>query len=133
MKRKKRVRVLFDEDCAVESKQPALVKDDDILEATPPTCSSIKKMAKTEDTPLPDPFPFPTNFRPDVHACLAQKRMTKSARANYFSSVAYAMFQFKRYPTRDDFVSVSRQIIEKYPFLGSVGLGTSYVSLCTYM
>ena len=38
VKWKKRVQVLFDDDCAVKSKQPVLVKDDDILEATPPTC-----------------------------------------------------------------------------------------------
>lgn len=125
------MRTLFDNDLTdqVEKKLPVIVKDDIDLDEARPSCSSIKKMAKMDDTPFPDPFPFPTNFRPDIHACLARKRMTKSARAAYFSSVAYAMFQFKRCPTSDDFVSVSRQILQKYPLLGSTGLGTSYVSL----
>lgn len=85
---------------------------------------SIKK-TKEESTPLPDPFPLPTNFRPDVHLCLA--KMTKASRAAFFTAVAAAMFQYKRYPSRDDFVSVARQIIAKYPFLGSKSFGASHV------
>ena len=96
----------------------------DFVLATP----SVVKKSKEETTPLPDPFPLPSNFRPDVHACLANKKMTKSARAAFFSSVAASMFQFKRYPTRDDYVCVARQIVSTYPFLGSHGLGTTYVS-----
>lgn len=88
---------------------------------------NLVKKTKEDCTPLPDPFTLPTNFRPDVHLCLTNKKMTKSARAAFFSSVAAAMFQFKRYPSRDDYVSVARQIIGKYPFLGSTGLGASHV------
>ena len=38
--------------------------------------SSIKK-TKEDSTPLPDPFPLPTNFRPDVHLCLEKKNYDK--------------------------------------------------------
>ena len=89
---------------------------------------SVVKKAKEETTPLPDTFPLPSNFRPDFHACLANKKMTKSARAAFFSLVAALMFQFKRYPIRDDYVCVAKQIVSSYPFLGSHGLGTTYVS-----
>ena len=88
---------------------------------------SIKK-TKEDSTPLPDPFPLPTNYRPDVHLCLAKKKMTKTARAAFYTTVAAAMFQYKRYPSRDDFISVARQIIAKYPFLGSTSFGASHVS-----
>ena len=88
---------------------------------------SIKK-TKEESTPLPDPFPLPTNYRPDIHLCLAKKKMTKTARAAIYTAVAAAMFQYKRYPSRDDFISVARQIIAKYPFLGSTSFGASHVS-----
>ena len=89
---------------------------------------SVIKKSKEETTPLPDPFPLPSNFRPDVHACLDNKRITKSARAAFFSSVAASMFQFKRYPTHDDYVAVARQVVSKYPFFASPGLGSPYVS-----
>lgn len=89
---------------------------------------NIVKKTKEESTPLPDPFPLPKNFRPDVHLALTSKRMTKTTRATFFSTVAAAMFQYKRYPSRDDYVSVARQIVTKYPFLGSKGFGASHVS-----
>ena len=76
---------------------------------------SIKK-TKEESTPLPDPFALPTNFCPDVHLCLAKKKMTKASRAVFYTAVAAAMFQYKQYPSRDDFISIARQIIVKYPF-----------------
>ena len=88
----------------------------------------LVKKTKEESTPLPDPFPLPKNFRPDVHLALTNKRMTKSTRATFFSTVAAAMFQFKKYPSRDDYVTVARQIVCKYPFLGSKGFGASHVS-----
>ena len=43
------------------------------------------------------------------------------------------MFQYKRYPSRDDFISVARQIIAKYPFLGSASFGASHVSRIVFV
>lgn len=54
--------------------------------------------------------------------------MTKTTRAAFYSAVAAAMFQYKRYPSHDDFISVARQIIAKYPFIGPTSFGASHVS-----
>ena len=37
------------------------------------------------------------------------------------------MFQYKKYRSRDDNFTVARQIVSKYPFLGSKGFGASHV------
>ena len=88
----------------------------------------IVKETKDKCNPLPDPFPLPKHFRPDVHVSLMSQRMTKNTRAAFFSAVASAMFQFKRYPSRDDYVSVARQVVSKYPFFGSKRFGATHVS-----
>ena len=54
--------------------------------------------------------------------------MTTTAKAAFFSAIAASMFQIKRFPSRDEKVSVAKQIVAKYPFLGTIGLGTTYVS-----
>ena len=54
--------------------------------------------------------------------------MTVTAKAAFFSAIAAAMFQFTRFPSREEKVSVAKQIVEKYPFLGTTGLGATYVS-----
>ena len=94
-----------------------------ILIATP----SVVKKTKEKSTPLPDPFPLPTNFRPDVQLSLSSKRMCETTRASFFSTIAAAVFQYKRYPTCDDYVTVARQIVMKYPFLGTKGFGAAHV------
>lgn len=91
-------------------------------------CKAIKK-EKNDCVPLPDPFPFPKNYRPDVEACLSSKKMTSVTRAKFYTSIAHAMFQYTRQPSRDDCTSVARQIVAKYPFLAAQGIGTSYVSV----
>ena len=52
------------------------------------------KKTKEDSASLPKTFPLPTNFRPDVHVCLSNRKMTRSVRAAYFTSVAAAMFQY---------------------------------------
>jgi hypothetical protein len=52
---------------------------------------------KNTDKPLPCPFPLPSNCRPEVELCLKNKRMTTEAMKNFHSSVASAMFSYKRY------------------------------------
>ena len=92
-----------------------------------PLPSAVKKI-KQEEMSLPDPFPFPRNYRPDVEICLARKRMTTATRANFYTSVARAMYQYKKSPSHDEYATVARQIAVKYPFLAAEGIGTSYVS-----
>ncbi len=129
VKRQNRKRLLLYDDepstssvCKSDMKKES--SNDYVLTALP---SAVKK-SKEDSTRLPDPFPLPANFRPDVHICLTNKKMTMSARAAYFSAVASAMFQFSKFPTRDDFVSVARQVLGIYPFLGSKKLGSTFVS-----
>ena len=86
------------------------------------------KKSKEDSIFLPDPFPLPVNYRPDIEVALKSGQMTRTTRAGFMSSVAAAMFAYKRFPTRDDYVSVARQIVTMYPFLGSSKLGNKYVS-----
>ena len=76
--------------------------------------SAVKKIREDESKSLPNPFPLPVHFRPDVEVCLKQGQMTVVAKAAFFSTVAAAMFQFKRYPSHDEKVSVAKQIVAKY-------------------
>lgn len=57
--------------------------------------------------------------------------MTKDTTSDFLSSIAGAIFVYKRYPTRDDYTVVARAIIAKYPFMSSP-VGTPYVSLPKY-
>ena len=93
-----------------------------------PLPSIVKRVKQEDEDHLPDSFPFPKHYRPDVEACLEAKRFTTSARANFYTSIARAMFTYKRSPTSAEYVSVARQLIEKYPFLAPVGVGATYVS-----
>lgn len=54
------------------------------------------QVVKDSDKPLPYPFPLPCNFRRDVEACLKTKRMTMETTSQFLSSVANAIFSYKR-------------------------------------
>ena len=88
-----------------------------------------KKFIKTEDDciPLPDPFPLPKNFRSDVEISLKSGNMTRESKSAFLSAVASAMLQYKKYPTKEDYICVARSIILKYPFMKSP-TGATYVS-----
>ncbi len=49
-----------------------------------------------DETPIPHPFPFPSNYRRDVQVCLKSGRMTSEARRHFLSSIASTMFAFRR-------------------------------------
>ena len=49
--------------------------------------------------------------------------------SSFLSAVASAMLVYKRYPSKDDYISVARSVIEKYSFMSSL-VGTPYLSLC---
>ena len=70
-----------------------------------------------EETPFPDPFPLPVNYRSDVELCLSTGKMTREAKRAFLSSVAAKMFGYKRYPSGEDYTRVAVQIISNYPFL----------------
>ena len=84
--------------------------------------------SKEDSIPLPDPFELPKHFRPDVTSALASGKMTLETSRTFLTTVAGAMFTFKRYPTSDDYTNVARAICAKYPFMKSP-TGKPYVCL----
>ena len=90
-----------------------------------------KRIQKTEDdtVPLPDPCPLPKHYQRSVEEALKNGRMLTKERRMFLSDVASAMLRYKRYPTRDDYVSVASAVIQAYPFLMSTS-GRPYVSYC---
>jgi len=60
-----------------------------------------KAICKTEQdsVPLPDPFELPKNYRPDIELVLKSGKMTTDTNKAFLSTVAAAMFAYKRYPT----------------------------------
>ena len=79
--------------------------DEDILPAKEEIVTTKqKRLVKPPEPPLPDPFPLPQNFRPDVELALRAGKMTTDTRRAYMSQVASAIFGYKRYPLREEFV-----------------------------
>ena len=94
--------------------------DEDILPAKEEiVATKRKRLMKPPEPPLPDPFPLPQNFRPDVELALRSGKMTTDTRRAYMSQVASAIFGYKRYPLREEFMRVAGEIVKKYPFLES--------------
>ena len=80
---------------------------------------STKKRPKPCEDPLPNPFPLPKNFRPDVELALSSGKMTNETRTAYINQVGSAIFGYKRYPDKEELVHVADAIVKKYPFLES--------------
>jgi hypothetical protein len=80
-----------------------------------------KKVQKTDDDaiPLPDPFPLPKHYQTNVEEALKSGKMLTRERRMFLSDIASAMLRYKRYPSRDDYVSVACAVIQAYPFLKS--------------
>ena len=78
-----------------------------------------RQVVKTKDdeVPLPDPFELPKNYRPDVELALKSQKMTMTCTREFLSTVAGAMYERKKYPTKDDFMNVARSICKEYPFM----------------
>ena len=91
---------------------------------------SIKPRAITrreQEPPLPSPFPLPTNYPKEVMAGLNMGVLSVASRTKFFSRIAGAIFNFKSYPTKDEYNHIGHQVIAKYPFLRSEE-GPGYVS-----
>ena len=108
------------------------------MEPEKPTTSAkfiLKKLPKTisrsndRDVSLPSPFPLPQNYRADVAAALEAGQMTTDTEKAFFSSIASAIFKYKKMPTTEDYVDVATVITQKYPFFKATSSsGKSYVS-----
>ena len=66
---------------------------------------------------MPNPFPLPKNYRADVAAVLEAGQMTTDTESAFFSSLASAIFKYKKMPTTEDSIDVASGITDKYPFL----------------
>ena len=64
-------------------------------------------------------YHLPKHFRPDVEVALKSGKMTIDTNKSFLSTVAAAMFAYKRYPTADDYNNVARVIIHQYSFMKS--------------
>ncbi len=87
----------------------------------------VRDKDEDDNTPLPQPFPLPKHYRLDVERALASGKMTKDTTCAFLSAVAAAMLVYKQYPSKSDYVNVSRSVVEKYSFFSSPA-GTPYVS-----
>ena len=110
------------------------------MEPEKPTTSAkfiLKKLPKTikfsrsndRDVLLPSPFPLPQYYRADVAAALVAGQMTTDTEKAFFSSIASAIFKYKKMPTIEDYVDVATVITQKYPFFKATSSsGKSYVN-----
>ena len=62
------------------------------------------------------PFDQPSNFQPNIQEGLDQKNLAGRTRAKFITSIAETMYQFKSYPTKEEYNHVANQVV-KWPFL----------------
>ena len=100
-------------------------------EASSSLCPVVVLLKKTEEDELPDPFPLPKNYPTDVEIALRSKKMTKETMKAFMSSVASAMLTYKRYPNKQEYTRVAKDILLKFPFMKPLN-GSPTVSLLNY-
>ena len=76
---------------------------------------------------LPDPFPFPDNFTPEISLAIRNQMMPPRVLNKFITAVARAVFAFKMYPTSNELERVSIQAIERWVFLRA-SYGSPFVS-----
>ena len=67
--------------------------------------------------PLPDPFPFPDNYSPEITVALNNKLMPPDTLEKFITAVGRAVFALKCYPTSKELERVAIQATEKWVFL----------------
>ena len=60
---------------------------------------------------------------------LARNELSDGMRVEIISSIALQMYQHTTYPTSEEYTTVCKLLIEKYPILQD-SCGNGYVSLC---
>lgn len=99
----------------MQTQDMVLVNDEDILPAREEVAPPTKKI-KTESataafhlpndkysTVLPDPFPLPVNFPPDIMNALETKTMLPKQSGKFYGVVARAVYALKCYPTSAEY------------------------------
>ena len=77
---------------------------------------------------VPDPFPFPEKYTPEVAMCISRQFMPPQVVEKVITCLARAVFAHKYYPTKSELEQVAAQAVQKYPFVKAPA-GLPYVSL----
>ena len=72
-----------------------------------------------DDMNIPDPFPFPPHYQPDIELGLKLQVLQPNQVAKFITRIANVMFLYKRYPRRSEYERVAQQVVKKYSFLES--------------
>ncbi len=111
----KRRRIVLSDDSDAENGSE--IKQTHLYSTPKSVLPSVIKKEKTKEKPLPDPFLFPAHYRPDVELGLRSGKMSREAKRSFTSSIASAMFAFKKHPSGEEYTGVVCDIIKQYPFL----------------
>jgi len=76
-----------------------------------------RKVKKETEQPLPMPFELPFNYPIIVQEGIDKKQLTGMALSKFVACIASAMFKYKGHPRKDEYESISKQIVQKFPFL----------------
>ena len=106
---------------------PSLVVSPEATPSSPPLKdttsnnppSAVIVLDGGDDADIPDPFPFPPHYNPELELGLKLKSLQPKQFAKFMSRIANVMFLYKRYPTRREYERVGQQVIKEYPFLSS--------------
>ena len=89
----------------------------DVKTEGPITQKKAFKRERTAETPLPSPFPLPHHFPSTVEAGLIAQN--PAVIPKYLSCVASSMLCHKLYPTREEYVQVAVEIVNKHGWMKS--------------
>ena len=81
---------------------------------------------------LPDPFPFPDNFTPEISLAIRNQMMPPRVLDKFITAVARAVFALKMYPTSKELERMSIQAIERWVFLQE-SYGSPFVSFYLFI
>ena len=115
----KKRKIDSDDGDGVKVKRFKLSKDDSKTKYVLKELPNLVAKNMEDEAALPHPFILPKHFKPDVAHALKLKQMTLQTNRSFLSSIAAAMFIYKKYPTADDYYNVARSIIDEYPFMKS--------------
>ena len=72
-----------------------------------------------DDQQIPNPFPFPKHYTPDIEIGLQTNNLPPKLQAKLYTRIANVMFMYTKRPKTAEFQEVAKQIVHKYPFLVS--------------
>lgn len=82
---------------------------------TPAITVKKEKRTRDQEVPLPNPYPLPQHFPAVVEAGIAAEN--SQIVPKFLSCLASSMLCYKQYPTRDEYVQVAQQVIDKYKWM----------------